>query len=125
MTDAHESLIMDQSINSKNKQLTALYQATVSADDNRPTYVRDGINGIPVIDFDGTDDFLNLDLTALVSTDYAIFIVNKTTDVDAVDECLLTTYSPSGYSDRSLHLCHQDSVLTTTGLAKDWFIQQL
>ena len=96
-------------ITSKNNQLTATYQATVSDDDYRPTYSRNAINGLPGISFDGSDDYMDIDLSKLASTDYTIFIVEKTTDVDIVNQCILTTTGYPSYNDKSLHLCHQAS----------------
>ena len=47
---------------------------TVSVD-NQPKYIRKGINGLPSLLFDGTNDFFSFDGNFLVGADYTIFVV--------------------------------------------------
>jgi hypothetical protein len=44
---------------------------------NRPNYIVDGVNGLPVLRFDGEDDFLSFDGTSLTNTNYTIFLVSS------------------------------------------------
>jgi prepilin-type N-terminal cleavage/methylation domain-containing protein len=43
--------------------------------DNQPKYIRNGMNGLPVLKFDGTDDFFSYNGNFLVGSDYTIFVV--------------------------------------------------
>ena len=47
---------------------------TVSVD-NQPKYIRKGMNGLPALLFDGTNDFFSFDGNFLVGSDYTIFVV--------------------------------------------------
>jgi prepilin-type N-terminal cleavage/methylation domain-containing protein len=54
---------------------TAKNNATQAASDNQPKYIRKGMNGLPALKFDGTDDFLSYNGNFLVGSDYTIFVV--------------------------------------------------
>jgi prepilin-type N-terminal cleavage/methylation domain-containing protein len=43
--------------------------------DNQPKYIRKGMNGLPVLLFDGTNDFFSYNGDFLVGSDYTIFVV--------------------------------------------------
>ena len=43
--------------------------------DNQPKYIRKGMNGLPALLFDGTNDFFSFDGNFLVGADYTIFVV--------------------------------------------------
>ena len=43
--------------------------------DNQPKYIRKGMNGLPALLFDGTNDFFSFDGNFLVGVDYTIFVV--------------------------------------------------
>jgi prepilin-type N-terminal cleavage/methylation domain-containing protein len=43
--------------------------------DNQPKYIRNGMNGLPVLKFDGTDDFFSFNGNFLIGADYTIFVV--------------------------------------------------
>jgi prepilin-type N-terminal cleavage/methylation domain-containing protein len=43
--------------------------------DNQPKYIRNGINGLPALKFDGTNDFFSFNGNFLVGSDYTIFVV--------------------------------------------------
>ena len=43
--------------------------------DNQPKYIRKGMNGLPALLFDGTNDFFSFDGNFLVGSDYTIFVV--------------------------------------------------
>jgi prepilin-type N-terminal cleavage/methylation domain-containing protein len=49
--------------------------ATQAASDNQPKYIRKGMNGLPVLKFDGTNDFFSFNGNFLVGADYTIFVV--------------------------------------------------
>jgi hypothetical protein len=42
---------------------------------NQPQYIRKGMNGLPALKFDGTDDFFSYNGNFLVGSDYTIFVV--------------------------------------------------
>ncbi len=43
--------------------------------DNQPKYIRKGMNGLPALLFDGTNDFFSYNGNFLVGADYTIFVV--------------------------------------------------
>ena len=43
--------------------------------DNQPKYIRKGMNGLPALLFDGTNDFFSFNGNFLVGSDYTIFVV--------------------------------------------------
>jgi hypothetical protein len=43
--------------------------------DNQPKYIRNGINGLPALLFDGSNDFFSFNGDFLVGADYTIFVV--------------------------------------------------
>jgi prepilin-type N-terminal cleavage/methylation domain-containing protein len=47
--------------------------------DNQPLYIQDGINGLPALLFDGSNDFFSYNGNFLVNSDYTIFIVEART----------------------------------------------
>jgi prepilin-type N-terminal cleavage/methylation domain-containing protein len=46
---------------------------------NQPRYIQDGINGLPALLFDGSNDFFSYNGNFLVNSDYTIFIVEART----------------------------------------------
>jgi prepilin-type N-terminal cleavage/methylation domain-containing protein len=61
-------------INSNNKN------HAVQGDINfQPFYIQDGINGLPALLFDGSNDFLSYNGNFLINSDYTIFIVEART----------------------------------------------
>lgn len=61
-------------INPNNKN-----HATQSTLAYQPLYVQDGINGLPALLFDGSNDFLSYNGNFLINSDYTIFIVEART----------------------------------------------
>jgi hypothetical protein len=56
--------------------------------DNQPKYIRKGMNGLPALLFDGTNDFFSFDGNFLVGADYTIFVVEaRGSDNDNVFLC--------------------------------------
>jgi hypothetical protein len=49
--------------------------ATQTNDAKQPQYIRKGMNGLPALKFDGTDDFFSFNGNFLVGSDYTIFVV--------------------------------------------------
>ena len=58
-------------------QATSPNNATQSGASFRPRYVVNGINGLPAINFDGIDDYLNWNGTSLVNSNYTVFVVEQ------------------------------------------------
>ena len=55
---------------------------------NQPKYIRKGMNGLPSLLFDGTNDFFSFDGNFLVGADYTIFVVEaRGSDNDNVFLC--------------------------------------
>src|SRR3989338_1258433 len=61
--------------NDINPQSSSKSNATQSS--TKPQYIEGAMNGLPVVRFNGTDDFLNFDGTLLVNTNYTIFVVEQ------------------------------------------------
>ena len=49
---------------------------------NQPKYIRKGMNGLPALLFDGTNDFFSFDGNFLVGADYTIFVVEARNSVN-------------------------------------------
>ena len=56
---------------------TTTNDANAPTSTQAPLYIASAINGLPVLRFDGTDDFMNLNGTFLVNTNYTIFVVEQ------------------------------------------------
>jgi prepilin-type N-terminal cleavage/methylation domain-containing protein len=54
---------------------SARNHATQANDAKHPKYIRKGMNGLPALKFDGTDDFFSFNGNFLVGSDYTIFVV--------------------------------------------------
>ena len=54
---------------------TAKNNATQGTLDNQPKYIRKGMNGLPTLLFDGTNDFFSFNGDFLAGADYTIFVV--------------------------------------------------
>jgi prepilin-type N-terminal cleavage/methylation domain-containing protein len=54
---------------------SARNHATQTNDAKQPQYIRKGMNGLPALKFDGTDDFFSFNGNFLVGSDYTIFVV--------------------------------------------------
>jgi prepilin-type N-terminal cleavage/methylation domain-containing protein len=51
--------------------------ATQITSDSRPRYITSAINGLPAVNFDGTNDFMSFDGTPLALSDYTVVIVEQ------------------------------------------------
>lgn len=51
--------------------------ATQTSSTNRPAYIRDCINGLPCLRFNGTSAYLNFEPTFLVNSSYTIIVVEQ------------------------------------------------
>jgi hypothetical protein len=51
--------------------------ATQATGSDQPTYLTGQINGLPAIQFDGTDDFMPFDGSLITNTDYTVIFVGK------------------------------------------------
>ena len=54
---------------------SARNHATQATSTNQPQYIRNGINGLPALKFDGSNDFFSFNGNFLVGSDYTIFVV--------------------------------------------------
>lgn len=57
--------------------------ATQSTATNQPLYIENAINGVPVVRFDGNDNFLTYDGSFEVGTNYTVFVVEQRRAVSA------------------------------------------
>jgi prepilin-type N-terminal cleavage/methylation domain-containing protein len=80
----------------------------------KPTYVEKGINNLPVLRFDGTNDYLDFDGTSLANSNYTIFVVEKN-DVKGAYNLFIGCVGVDGPSDarRCLHLGQRDNNVIT------------
>ena len=62
-------------------QATSPNNATQNSINNKPRYIANGINGLPVVNFDGAlnpnGDYLNWNGTSLANSNYTIFVVEQ------------------------------------------------
>ncbi len=63
-------------INPYQNQTTPNY-ATQNTTDSQPIYIKNAINGLPVLRFDGANDYLSYNGTALANSNYSIFVVEQ------------------------------------------------
>ena len=67
----------------KNPTSTSTYAVSAIADTNRPKYIQSGINGLPALQFDGTDDYLR-NVNGVISSGesgYTAIAVFKANDI--------------------------------------------
>jgi len=70
--------------NDINPQATVKNNATQTGDSSfKPIYIEKGINNLPILRFDGVAQYLNYDGSALVNSDYTIFVVEKITNLSS------------------------------------------
>jgi prepilin-type N-terminal cleavage/methylation domain-containing protein len=70
--------------NDINPQATVRNNATqTGASSIKPIYIEKGINNLPILRFDGVAQYLNYDGSALVNSDYTIFVVEKITNLSS------------------------------------------
>jgi len=70
--------------NDINPQATVKNNATqTGASSFKPIYIEKGINNLPILRFDGVAQYLNYDGSALVNSDYTIFVVEKITNLSS------------------------------------------
>ncbi len=80
-TDAGTTLATDgQTVRQFNDQSGNGNHASQATAGNRPLWIAAGQNGLPVLRFDGIDDYLDTALSA-VSQPYTLFIVGKATNI--------------------------------------------
>jgi prepilin-type N-terminal cleavage/methylation domain-containing protein len=65
-----------------NTQKISKSNATQSTPGIQPLYKENKINGLPTLSFDGVDDYLNLDGSVVIGTNYTVFIVGQRTTND-------------------------------------------
>ena len=63
--------------NDINPQATVKNNATQTVALYKPIYIENGINNLPILRFDGSAQYLKYDGSALVNSDYTIFVVEK------------------------------------------------
>lgn len=51
--------------------------ASQSTSTNKPLYIENVFNGLPAIRFDGNDNFMTFDATALTGSNYSIFVIEQ------------------------------------------------
>ena len=82
---------------------------TVSVD-NQPKYIRKGMNGLPALLFDGTNDFFSFDGNFLVGSDYTIFVVEARNSNKQLNYFLAGN---GGLFNTNLHLGYRTDILIT------------
>jgi prepilin-type N-terminal cleavage/methylation domain-containing protein len=55
----------------------AILSAAQNTSANQPNYVADAFNGLPALQFDGVDDYLNFDGSAITNGNYSVFVVEQ------------------------------------------------
>jgi hypothetical protein len=76
----------------------------------QPLYMKDGINGLPALLFDGSSDFFSYNGNFLVNSDYTIFIVEARTRDGSVDNFFLA--GSEGSQGNNLILGYYGNVIT-------------
>ena len=78
--------------------------------DNQPKYIRKGMNGLPALLFDGTNDFFSFDGNFLVGSDYTIFVVEARSSFKSLNYFLAGN---GGLLNTNLHLGYRTDILIT------------
>ena len=77
---------------------------------NQPKYIRKGMNGLPALLFDGTNDFFSFNGNFLVGSDYTIFVVEARNSNKAMNYFLAGN---DGSQNSNLHLGYRTDILIT------------
>jgi hypothetical protein len=77
---------------------------------NQPKYIRKGMNGLPALLFDGTDDFFSFNGNFLVGSDYTIFVVEARSSNKILN---LFLSGSSNLPNSNLHLGYRGDILIT------------
>ena len=90
---------------------TARNHATqATSTNNQPKYIRKGMNGLPALLFDGTNDFFSFDGNFLVGSDYTIFVVEARNSFKSLNYFLAGN---GGLFNTNLHLGYRTDILIT------------
>jgi prepilin-type N-terminal cleavage/methylation domain-containing protein len=86
--------------------------------DNQPKYIRKGMNGLPALLFDGTNDFFSFNGNFLIGADYTIFVVEARSSNKSTNYFLAGN---GGFgTNESLHLGYRgDAVITQAHFYND------
>ena len=88
--------------------------------DNQPKYIRKGMNGLPALLFDGTNDFFYFNGDFLIGADYTIFVV-EARNSDKVNNYFLS--GSGNINNTRLHLGYRyNNSLTQAHYANDFGI---
>jgi hypothetical protein len=91
---------------------TARNNAIQATSANQPQYIRNGMNGLPALKFDGSNDFFSYNGDFLVGADYTIFVV----EARGSSKSLNFFISGFGAGDNSiLHIGYRYSSTITQG----------
>ena len=102
--------------NDINPQATVKNNATqTGASSIKPIYIEKGINNLPILRFDGVAQYLNYDGSALVNSDYTIFVVEKNGGLTGVSPShfLSKGDSATNATNAALHLGYRTSGVIT------------
>ncbi len=99
--------------NDINPQATVKNNATQTGVSSiKPIYIEKGINNLPILRFDGVAQYLNYDGSALVNSDYTIFVVEKNGGLTGVSPSyFLSGGDPT--TNAALHLGYRTSGVIT------------
>ena len=90
---------------------TARNHATqATSTNNQPKYIRKGMNGLPSLLFDGTNDFFSYNGNFLVGSDYTIFVVEARSSNKIMN---LFLAGSSNLQNSNLHLGYRTDILIT------------
>jgi len=82
----------------------------VTSTDNQPKYIRKGMNGLPALKFDGSNDYFSFNGDFLVGSDYTIFVVEARGSGKS-NNCFIGGTGLVAYS--RLVLCYRSSTVLT------------
>jgi prepilin-type N-terminal cleavage/methylation domain-containing protein len=82
----------------------------VTSTDKQPKYIRKGMNGLPALKFDGTDDFFSFNGNFLIGSDYTIFVVEARSSNKGMN---LFLSGNSNSENSNLHLGYRSDISIT------------
>jgi prepilin-type N-terminal cleavage/methylation domain-containing protein len=94
-----------------NPQSSTKNNATSASTTNNPGYTQDSkttINGLPTLEFDGTNQYLRFDGTSLANSNYSIFIVEQRNTGTGNQRYIIGSTNSSSAANQLLHVGYRD-----------------
>ncbi len=104
-----------------NLQSYPVGDATQATDTNKPRYVADGINGLPVLNFDGVDDYFDLPDGTIPYGDssYTMIVVAEIVDKNKSHQVLITSGATTANTANALFIYYLSPHIRSVWTSRD------